>query len=644
MIFPLVDEIKKHTPSGFNKNLRNRREAANSDTRVSQTFWRTLAIGLFVVAIFFVLLARAISVQIISQDEYIALAKKNRIREFTILSERGIIFDKNGEQIARNKPSFSVELNILDCIKPDGTQVCSELLDQIQHHIKFDRQRVNHELDQRKTQLLLATGLTRDEILALEANIKNFPGLSISVAPSREYLYKEAFAHLLGYTGLGETLTPTIVGKTGIEEYYNNDLSGVAGAKIVQVDSAGTHYTLITQKDALPGKNVTLFADKDLQIKAYELLKEKVDDNASLPSASGGRKESGVTGGVVVAQDTATGGILALVSYPSFDPNVLSSGISSKELTKLNADPNFPFFNRAIAAVYPPGSTFKMVTATAVLAEKIADAALTIFDRGYIQVGGSTFRNWKPEGHGEVNLLRALQVSNDTYFYTVGGGYGGVNGLGIRKLHEWATKFGFGQKTGIDLNGEVSGFMPDGTLRDWYLGDDYISAIGQGDILATPLQTNNMVTYFANGGFLFKPRIVESIDGVGESEVVVLQQNIISEDHYDLIRQGMNLALSQGGTGYPVFDFGLSHRSKTGEPIKLAGKTGTSEYVKSDGKPGTHAWFTVFGPYKDHAYEQASLRSEDKPIVLTVFLEGGGGGADDAAPIARKLLDLWFEK
>ena len=628
MMRALLDEVTAYTPrrgkSYSHKIDKNDSEVAASGSHLLQfVFFIALVLGIYLLFI-----GRAVNVQIANKESYLGLAEQNRIREFSILPSRGLIYDRDGTIIVRNKPRFSVELNTLICKVETSYAPCEQAIQDVTTYIELDdTERVTRELENKRTNILLASAVELDDILGLEANISKMPGVSIETAPARDYLVDEAFAHAIGYVGLGETLTPTIEGKTGVEERYDEELSGVGGNKIVQVDSAGTSYQLISQKAPLPGKDVTLFLDSELQQKAYAALAAKIGD-----------PESTATGGAIVAQNPIDGSVLALVSYPGFDPNQLSGGISQEELAELNQNPNFPFFNRAISAAYPPGSTFKLVTASAILMEEIADAFTTIVDAGFIQIGSFIFRNWKLDGHGEVNLARALQVSNDTYFYIMGGGYGGVGGLGITKLHDWSTRYGYGSLTGIDINGEVSGFMPDGTHREWYLGDDYISSIGQGDILATPLQVNNMMTYFANGGYLFVPRVVKSVDGVGDTEVNVLGQNLISDEVYDLIRRGVNLAAEPGGTGYPVFDFQAIHG------IEVMGKTGTSEFVTANGEEKTHAWFTAAAPYYEDAYQQASMSfAVDRPIVLTVFLEGGGSGSSDAAPLARELLDFWFE-
>ncbi len=628
MSLSLLEEIHKATPKRRYKHSHKYDQPIRSYDSSLSMHWRIIIAVLLLGLIYFVFLARVISMQISQREKYVTLADQNRIREFSILAGRGLIYDRSGEVIVQNKPSFSIELNTLICGDPALDKTCIDVVDEVQKYLYLsDIERIFLEIDARHTNVLLATGVEKEEILSLEANISDMPGVSVETAPSRNYLYADAFAHLIGYTGLADTLTPKIIGKSGIEQYYDPYLAGVPGAKVVQVDSAGTRYSLINYENALPGKNVDLFVDIGLQNKAYELLKNKFDD-----------PKSNLTGGAIVAQDPYDGSILALVSYPSFDPNKLSGGIAKDELKQLNENPYYPFFNRAISAAYPPGSTFKLVTASAILLNKIATAATTIIDKGFIQVGSFIFRNWNTGGHGEVNLARALQVSNDTYFYIMGGGYGGVGGLGREKLSKMAKLFGFGSKTGVDINGEISGFMPDGTERAWYLGDDYISAIGQGDILSTPLQVNNMMTYFANGGYLYKPRIVKSIDGVGESSLEILQQKLISTDDYDLIRYGAHLAVNPGGTAYPLYDFPQKSN------IELAGKTGTSEYIAADGTDKTHAWFTVFAPYYEDYDQQIRVNPlTEKPITITVFLEGGGGGSDDAAPLAREMLDFWYE-
>ncbi len=560
--------------------------------------------------------AKSFVLQIIQGDRNFELSGNNRLRKVSIQPERGVIYDRTGNIIVRNKPSFSIEMNLDVCSQgKSNPQACVLIAQRINDFVKLDLSALQTEINSLKSAIILASGLTKDDLLKLEANISDFPGVSIVTTAQRNYLYADAFAHVIGYVGLGDTLYPTIVGKTGIEQYYDNYLAGISGSQLVQVNSSGTFLKPLSEEKAIAGKDITLYIDLPLQQKAYELLKKAVEDKKA-------------AAGSIVATDPQTGGVLALVSYPSFDPNKLSLGISAQELNMLNNDPTFPFFNRAISAAYPPGSTFKMMMASAALSEKIITEHTLINDPGYIQIGSYTFRNWKADGHGEVDVRKALQVSNDTFFYTIGGGYDSIGGLGIEKISRWANAFGYSKETGIDINGEDSGYIPDSKSRQWYLGDTYITSIGQGDDLATLLQVNNVTQYFANGGKVLKPQIVKQIFGEKEYTPQVMNADLVSKDVYTIVREGMNMAVSPGGTGYPFFDFPAKHKE-----MKVAGKTGTSEYINSKGELKTHALFTVFGPYDD---------KNAASISLTVFLEAGGSGADDAAPIARELMDVWF--
>jgi penicillin-binding protein 2 len=568
---------------------------------------------LLVFAGFIFLISKVFLLQIIEGGINNEKALQNTYRYEIIQPYRGAILDRNGHVLVRNEPAFAIQLDVARCrqsltdIKPECAVELKQLR-QILPHAQIDSDsQIIKQVTAGSLVHIVAKKLSKDDVLLFTTRV-NRRYLSQTLLPARNYLYPHAFAHVLGFTGIGNTLYPSIQGKDGIEKYYDNFLSGIAGEKIYRVTSSGEIQETVSEKNAIAGSDLQLSLDKNLQLLSYELLKDKTV----------GKK---VFGGAVVAQDPQTGSVLALVSYPSFDAKKMSSGLSSAEYATLLKQGSQPFFNRAVSGAYPPGSTFKMVTSTAGLMEKTITEKTTVFDPGYIKVGTFIFRNWKLDGHGTVDIYTALQKSNDTYFYSVGGGHGGIKGLGIKRLNYWAKQLGYGSKTGIDLFGENAGFIPDGTHRQWYLGDDFISAIGQGDLLATPLQVNNTTTYFANGGKLYVPKIIKTDDMAKP-----VKSNIASPEVIDIVRQGMLLSVQPGGTGYPFFDF----EQKYG--FKVAGKTGTSEFINSSGKPDTHGWFTVFAPY------------ENPTIALTVFLEGGSTGADDAAVIARQLIDQWFKQ
>lgn len=624
----ILDEIIKYTPlkrSGRNKVKTDQNTVEDNyglyreSNHILGSYHSVILYCLILISIL-LLLSRAFSVQIIKSNSLAYLADKNMIRENYIYPERGVIYDRNENVLARNLPSFGLELNLKDCAQIGCEKITlriSDIIGQqgIVDESELEPEKVKKILLSPHKSIVLFTSITKDQLVRLEPHFSELPGVSAFVSPLREYPYRDALAHVLGYVGLdNRSFFPLVVGKMGMEEYYDQYLAGIPGDRIIKTDSRGVEEKVLAERNAFPGKNIHLYLDAELSKKAYDLLKKVVD----------GKK---ATAGAIVAQDPSTGGILALVNYPSFDPNKLSQGITAKDLNALSNDKGLPFFNRAISGMYPPGSVFKMVIASAALEEKVVTERTTIDDKGFIQVGSYIFKNWKPGGQGIVDLRGALQQSNDTYFYTVGGGYGGIKGLEISKLADWARRFGYGALTKIDIWGEAKGYFPDGTAKTWYLGDTYITSIGQGDVLATPLQINNVTNYFANGGYLLTPRVVKNVDGVGDQEVEVISQNLTSAETYNVVREGMKMAVSPGGTAYPLFDFPARHRG-----VFLAGKTGTAEYNDSEGKAGTHAWFTVFGPY------------DKATISLTVFLEGGGSGSDDAAPIAKELLDLWFSK
>jgi penicillin-binding protein 2 len=618
----IYDEIWRFTPK--KKNILSglkQIQRKNKPITVSITHnfgWRVFTYFVLILSLVLTYIVRAYYLQIVNRSKFAELAENNKTRNTIILAERGVIYSSEGVLLARNKPSFAIELNKSQC-----KDLCTKVVSRLQQYVTLDPQKVQDAVDTDLASHILAVNLDRDTALLLEANLFQMPGISVVVFPERDYHDPFVYAHSLGYVGLDDkSMEPKVIGKSGIEQFYDEYLQGIPGRKITVVDSTGTKYDTTAVQDALPGRDVEVYLHNALSGKAYELLKKKVDDKKA-------------TAGVVVAQDPFTGGVLALVSYPSFDSNKMSGGISATEYSKLLADPSNPFFNRAISAVYPPGSTFKMITAAGALSEGVVTKNTTIHDQGYVIVNGFRFNNWKLEGHGEVNIVRALQVSNDTYFYTVGGGYGSVKGLGIENLNKWARRFGMSLPTGIDMPTEESGFMPNGANGEWYLGNTYITSIGQGDVLSTPLQVNTMTGYFANGGKIMKPQIVKSIKGVKTFEPKVIAEDFIDQENFKIIQEGLHAAVSPGGTGYPLFDFPQRHGG-----IQLGGKTGTSEYINKEGKPATHAWFTVYGPY---VTDNAPTKGMDKPIVLTVFLEGGGAGSDDAAPIAKELLDLWFK-
>lgn len=537
--------------------------------------WRHLPFYLLLIFSFWLLLWRLFDLTILRGGYYRGLSEGNRIAEKNIRAPRGIIYDRKGQVLARNAPVFRWQM-------ADGRwQIVS-----------------------------------REEALEIEAKGGTEAAL-LETDLTRVYPWGGLFAHVLGYTRevtqeeiqSSKLQVPNYkmgdrVGRTGAEEQYEEILRGADGKELIEVDARGQKIKVLGKIEPKPGKDLTLSLDLDLQKVAAEALKEST--------------------GAVLVSNPATGEILTLYSSPSFDPNILDE--------KVLADPAKPMFNRAISGLYPPGSIFKIVTATAGLETGKIDKDTKVEDVGEIVIGPYKFPNWYwiqyGRKEGVLDIVGAIKRSNDIFFYKVG------EWVGIENLAAWAEKFGVGRVLGIDLQSEAAGVMPTPEWRkkvrgeDWFLGDTYHVAIGQGDIQVTPLQMNFWTGVIANGGRLCQPRLTKINTNTTNNPILPMTQckDIgIKKETIELIREGMRQACSPGGTGWPLFNFKVPSSNKE---IPVACKTGTAEY--GDPKGRTHAWFTVFAPI------------EEPEIVVTVLVEGGGEGSNVAAPIAKKILEEWF--
>ncbi len=596
--------------------------------------WRLLPFWLLFLIATTILVGKLYNLQVVHGRKNLTLSEVNRVLSQTIKPERGAIFDRHGEILARNQPGFSVVLNLEDpSVVVNRGSTIANLAKTLSITEDEILERVKKAQEEGKTSVTIKSGVDRDTILKIEANSDLFPGVSTEVEPIRDYVDGEVFSHILGFVG-GASKEDLVrlsdlgvyggdkVGKSNLELLNEQFLRGEPGERLIEVDAFGHQFRTLSEKIAVSGDSLVLTIDASLQKAVFDALSE-------------GIKKSGALGGTAVVQEVQTGEILSLLSLPSFEPNLFSKGISEADYRGLLSNPQKPLFNRAISGAFPPGSTFKLVTAAAALEEGVISPSKTIDDKGSISVGSFVFRGWAPEGLGPVNLISAIAKSSDIYFYTVGGGYGSQPGVGVEKLAEWARRFGLGAKTSVDLTSETSGLVPDKEWKlqnrgeTWYIGNTYHMSIGQGDILATPLQLNNLVAAIANGGTLFRPSLLKEVrDNQGSvlktTAPEILRANIASPETLSLIRQGMRGAASPGGTAYPVYDF----------KVAVAGKTGTSEVGKGD---RTHAWFTCFAPYPSPGSGQAP------EIAVTVFLEEGGEGSHDAAPVVRKILEAYFE-
>lgn len=557
---------------------------------------------------FSLLLGRLFQLMIWEGKRYRTLSEEQRVRERKISAPRGLIKDRNGQVLVRNKPVYKKLINGTTD-QPDNEE---------------DFKIISHE-----------------EAVEIEAKGgAEAAGLRIDVA--RDYVWGGVLAHVIGYTGEAteeEIQSSTLrqssgqrseiqnyelgdrIGRMGVEEEYDESLRGVDGKELIETDAQGVPIRVLGKIDPKAGEDLTLSIDLSLQKKAAEGLVDQA--------------------GVVVVSDPKTGEILALYSSPSFDPNFFVGG--TYEIREILEDQEEPLFNRAIAGLYPPGSVFKIITAAAGLEEGVIDRTTEIEDVGAIQIGPYRFGNWFFDQYGKkegmVDIVKAIKRSNDIFFYKVG------EIVGVEKLAQWGRRFGVGKGLGIDIPGEGEGVMPDPQWREvvkndqWFLGDTYHLSIGQGDLLVTPLQVNFWTGVVTNGGKLCQP-VLKKLEATRDELHNQCQAIGLKEETISLIKEGMKGACEPGGTGWPLFNFKIKS-----ENLKIDGKnfldagsglveiptgckTGTAEF--GDPQDKTHAWFTVFAPFKD------------PEIVVTVLVEGGGEGSYVAAPIAKEILEEWF--
>ncbi len=546
------------------------------------------------------------------------LSLSNSLQKVPLAPPRGLILDAQGNVLAGNAPSFDLYYY---------PSLCPESGCDLEFLKKYplgsgDLQKTLSGVSENR----VIRDLSQTQSLRLEKEIEGKNYLQIKTGQKRNYTGKGSFFHLLGYVSQvsevdvkaqpGLSLSQKI-GRVGLEKTYDVFLKGVEGGQIFEVDAQNRHFRQIREVPSQTGNNLILNIKNSLQEQATGALLS-------------GIKNSKAASGAVVISEVKTGRILSLVSLPSLDANLFSSLLTAEKFSQLQQDPGKPFFNRAVLGNFPPGSVFKLVVASAALAEKVVGEKTLIEGPGSLSLGASTFRDWRPEGHGLINLVTALAQSCDTCFYKMGGGYQNFVGLGPQKIADWARLFGLGESLGIDLPAESTGLVPDPAWKQktigerWYVGNTYNFSIGQGDLLTTPLQINFMTAVVANGGRLFRPLLGQKIvDGQGflvrEFSPEVLRQDFIDPNVLAVVRAGLKKAVEPGGTAYPFFNAKYS----------LGGKTGTAETDK--GKK-THAWFTAFAPF------------EDPEIAVTVFLEEGGEGSRDAAPVAKQILDYYFSQ
>jgi len=561
------------------------------------------------VAVMGVIMGRSFQLQIIQGRHWQVRAEENRVAVLPLPAPRGIIYDSHGQQLVENVASTDVVLDPTQLPSEEYEAPLFDLLPGLTDVTYEDIRNALTAAREHKRVTLLAAAVPHDDVIGIESVIERLPGVHLTSSSVRKYLYNDSLSHVLGYTGLADEneltqrqdlLLSDMTGKGGVEKQYDSRLRGRHGASYTEVDVAGRFQRYIKEEAPVPGEDLYLTIDADLQQFIYNLL------------------DDGARSGAVVVLEPDTGAVKALVSYPAFDPNVFSRPGRPDEMQNILEQPAQPLFNRAISGTYAPGSTIKPLIAVAGLEEGIISRQTTILSTGGIRVGQWFFPDWKAGGHGATNVTRALAESINTFFYLLTGGDGTRTGLGVKRTIDWLGAFSWGQTTGIDLPGETDGLLPSPEWKErtkgerWYIGDTYHLGIGQGDVLVTPLQVAVATAALANWGTIYEPQLVT---GAGKPQGRRLP---VTRQHLETVREGMRAAVQEG-----------SARSLNALAIDVAGKTGTAQVGNDD---DTHAWFTSFAPYNEPG------------LVVTVLLERGGKGDIDAVPIAEEIWRWWADR
>jgi len=625
-----------------------------------------------VVFVLLVLLIRSAWLQVIKNNYYHFLAEGNRLRAEVIEPKRGIIYTKDFEPLVRNKANFVLYFRPIDL--PKNELVRDNLIRRLSRILEGEPAPLTDIFSLATSSLATSTdnssslnlisdnasfykikellapikigslesyqplfiidNIDYDKAMLISLELQSWPGVFLTNKIRREYLLpngrdatvlgESSLAHILGYTGkindqelkkLGEDYSLIdYLGKAGLEYSWEKELKGHAGQKNIEVDALGRQKKIINEAPATDGYNLLLSLDLGLQQKAEEVTTAYL-------------KKSGLKHASVIIMNPNNGEILALVSWPTYNNNLFAAGISQTDYNKFLNDPDQPLFNRSISGEFPSGSTIKPVFAAGALQEGIINEKTSFLSTGGLSIEEWFFPDWKAGGHGVTDVRKALALSVNTFFYYIGGGYHDFKGLGLSGLVKYSRLFGLGELSGIDLHGEASGFVPTKDWKEsvkkepWYIGDTYHFAIGQGDVLVTPLQVANYTAAIANGGKLYRPHFVTKIlddnnQVVKEINNQPLRENFIDTRNLEIVREGLRQTVTLG-----------SARSLNDLPVSSAGKTGTAQWST---KKSPHAWFTGFAPY------------EKPEIVITVLVEEGVEGSTMAVPIARDILNWYF--
>lgn len=585
---------------------------------------RILVLSFVVGVVFLFLVIRLWHLQILSADDYQAKSENNRLRFVPVAASRGDILDRTGTVLVSNRPSFSI------AVIPQEVKDKEALLTQLSGLLGLDRSDMAERWEKNKGRanyypIVLASNISRDHVEIIEENRLRLPGVEIEMKPVRQYTSSQLAAHLLGYIGevsekeldlkgFEEYNPGDYVGKNGIERALEKELHGSDGGRQLEVDARGRILRTISESHPTVGNSVVLTIDAAVQRQAERAFGDQA--------------------GAAVAMDVTNGEILAFVSNPGFDPSLFSGKLPADVWQEYLDDKRHPLENKALSGQYPPGSTFKMVTALAGLQDNIINESTSVNCTGSYDLGTSTFKCWNKSGHGSTNLRKSLRESCDVFYYQLG------EKLGVDKIAAAARAFRLGEPLGVELLNERSGLIPTTEWKQkrfgkrWFHGETLSVAIGQGAVLLTPIQLASMTATIANEGTIYRPHLVKRIvnaDGksIQETKTEIIGTAAFSKESYRLVKQGMlSVVNDPGGTGAiaRLYD------------VKVAGKTGTSQVVKlRDSKKSTPYQF------RDHALFVAFAPFEKPEIAVAVVIEHGEHGGASAAPIAARILRAYFD-
>ena len=603
-----------------------------SGTKTSDAIKKKIRIfAILVVVSFLCLWMRIWYLQILKWQYLTGLSENNRVRLVTLPASRGMIKDRNGETLVSIRPTFNLYLT------PEDARNLDSSLDKLAQRISLDREKLKKKIAQTKSfkEVLIKGDIPREEVAFVEENNMSLPGIRIRAEPLRNYVFNNLASHTLGYLGeiskaRLESLKDStyrqgdFVGKNGLESIYESLLRGDKGYKEVEVDVSGRELKTLRKIPPESGNNLILTLDVKIQEEVEKLMTGTAEQNMN---------------GSVVVMKVQTGEIIAITSKPSFDPNKFAAGISSQNWKALVTDEWHPLQNRSIHGQYPPGSTYKIVTALAGLEEGVIKPDTSVFCPGHFKLGSGRYRCWKKSGHGSMNLHDALVQSCDVYFYTIG------HQLGIDTIAKYAKRFGLGRSTRLGLSREKKGLVPTTQWKllnkkePWQLGETISASIGQGFNLVTPIQQLVLMAAVANGGILLKPYLVKRIEGP-EGQIrkeffpEIVGQIGMDLDHLEQVRKALRDVVNG------VRGTGKKSRLKN---IIVSGKTGTAQVVRMKSDEELEKGEVIPVKYRDHAGFMAFAPYEKPVIAVAIIVEHGGHGGTTAGPIAGKIFKKYFK-